>query len=154
MKVTRVQFAFAAVAFVGALLVAQPGGAAFSWFYLLGIWNAGARRGANWSDARCPRNFRGGGGAWGDTGHLCRRGRWRCCCFEDFVKFPTSTNWRWSAAAAFVLMIGHIFIFMAYRTADPGAVSPFVYTGTLWAVIASVTVFGYVPTRWPSPAWC
>ena len=49
------------------------------------------------------------------------------------------------ALAGFLLIFGHVCIFLAYRFAAPRTVAPFYYCFTVWAVISGVVVFGDIP---------
>ena len=49
-----------------------------------------------------------------------------------------------AGSGAFV-MTGHTLIFSAFRTGSMGAVVPFLYTSTVWALISGVVVFGSFP---------
>ena len=49
------------------------------------------------------------------------------------------------ALAGFLLIFGHVCIFLAYRFAAPRTVAPFYYCFTVWAVISGVVVFGDMP---------
>ena len=48
-------------------------------------------------------------------------------------------------AAGLFLMGGHTFVFLAFRHGSAGAVAPFYYSFTLWAVLSGLVVFGDVP---------
>lgn len=47
--------------------------------------------------------------------------------------------------SGFFLIIGHFFIFMAYRIGPTGVVAPFYYFFTLWAVLSGLLVFQQFP---------
>jgi drug/metabolite transporter (DMT)-like permease len=47
--------------------------------------------------------------------------------------------------AGFLLIFGHVFIFLAYRAAAPRTIAPFYYCFTVWAVISGIIIFGVVP---------
>jgi drug/metabolite transporter (DMT)-like permease len=49
------------------------------------------------------------------------------------------------ALAGFLLIFGHVCIFLAYRFAAPRTVAPFYYCFTVWAVISGIVVFGDIP---------
>ena len=49
------------------------------------------------------------------------------------------------ALAGFLLIFGHVCIFLAYRFAAPRTIAPFYYCFTVWAVISGVMVFGEIP---------
>jgi drug/metabolite transporter (DMT)-like permease len=63
---------------------------------------------------------------------------------EDW-KWPDPDHLLMTAGAGFLLIFGHIFIFMAYRLASAVTVAPFIYCFTVWAVISQLVVFGDMP---------
>ena len=54
-------------------------------------------------------------------------------------------------AAGFFLMCGHTFVFLAFRHGTAGAVAPFYYSFTLWAVLSGLIIFHDIP-NWLSIA--
>jgi drug/metabolite transporter (DMT)-like permease len=64
--------------------------------------------------------------------------------FENWVA-PQSHHIWLLMAASFAMMLGHMFIFLAYRNASAQAVAPFYYAFLIWAVIGSYFIFGDVP---------
>ena len=50
-------------------------------------------------------------------------------------------------ASALFLTAGHFCIFMSFRVGAVGAVAPFYYTGTIWALIAGIVVFNAIPNE-------
>ena len=143
-RITGMQFAFAGVALLGALLVAQPGSVSFTPYAFLGVWNAACSAARELVGRTVPAGISGVVVAVGAVVVSLFGAGAATFAFETF-QVPTLTETGLIAAAALFLMGGHIFIFMAYRSADPGAVAPFVYTSMLWAVIAQVVVFGSLP---------
>lgn len=49
--------------------------------------------------------------------------------------------------AGSLLVTGHICIFVAYRIGPARSVAPFMYTLTLWAVLAGLILFDDIPNR-------
>jgi drug/metabolite transporter (DMT)-like permease len=49
------------------------------------------------------------------------------------------------AAAGLLMMLGHMFTFLAYRNASAQAVAPFYYAFMIWAVVMGFMIFGDVP---------
>lgn len=47
--------------------------------------------------------------------------------------------------AGFLVMCGHLFIFLAFRFAPPRVVAPFNYSFTIWAVLSGYFVFSDIP---------
>jgi drug/metabolite transporter (DMT)-like permease len=66
--------------------------------------------------------------------------------FETWV-MPQQHNLWQLGAASLVMMLGHMFIFLAYRHASAQAVAPFYYAFLLWAVVASYFIFGDIPNE-------
>ena len=64
--------------------------------------------------------------------------------FEDFV-MPDLQLILLMFVAAFFLTMGHLCIFLAFRFGEVTAVSPFLYTAMVWALIAGFVVFGTLP---------
>lgn len=50
--------------------------------------------------------------------------------------------------AAILLLIGYSFIIMAMRQGEISFVSPFRYSGLLWAIVLSTVIFNEPPDRW------
>ena len=144
LKVTRLQFALAAVAFVGALLVAQPGSGSFTWYYMFGVWNAVLAAIRELVGRSVPAGISGIIIALG-AALVCIVGTGAAAVLFEPVRLPNLHELALVAGAGVFLTGGHIFIFLGFRQADPGAVSPFSYAGTLFAVVASVFVFGMLP---------
>lgn len=144
LRVSRLQFALAGIAFIGALLVAQPGSAAFTWFYLFGVWNAVLAAIRELIGRSVPAGISGIIIALG-AAIICLFGAGAAALLFEPVRLPELRELALLASAALFLTGGHIFVFMGFRQADPGVVSPFGYTGTLFAVGASLLVFEVVP---------
>ena len=49
------------------------------------------------------------------------------------------------ACAGFLMMLGHMFVFLAYRHARAQAVAPFYYAFMIWAVALGFVIFGDIP---------
>jgi drug/metabolite transporter (DMT)-like permease len=64
-------------------------------------------------------------------------------------------NWVWPsyieallvAGAGLLMMLGHMFTFLAYRHASAQAVAPFYYAFMVWAVVLGFLIFGDVPNH-------
>lgn len=143
-KIGRVEIALICLAFFGALMVAQPGGSGFSAFALFGLWNAAASAGRDLAGRAAKADVPGLTVAWG-AGLLVMIGAGvATLLFEPFVM----PNW-WLialiATAALFLTAGHLMIFLSYRIGTIGAVAPFFYTGTIWALIAGAVAFHALP---------
>ncbi len=64
---------------------------------------------------------------------------------EDWV-MPSRRHILYLAGSGFFLTLGHVFLFLAYRTGQTGVVAPFFYMLAVWAVISQLIVFGTLPT--------
>lgn len=143
-KIGRWEIALICLAFVGALLVAQPGGSGFSAFALFGLWNAVACVGRDLAGRAAAKDVPGlvvpvaaGIAVLIGAGVVM-------LLFEHFV-MPDGRLWLLLAMAALFLTGGHFLIFLAYRVGEVGAVAPFFYTGTVWALIAGFVAFRQLP---------
>jgi drug/metabolite transporter (DMT)-like permease len=69
--------------------------------------------------------------------------------FETWVPVRTET-WGYGLGAGFFVVLGHLFVFLAFRWATARAVAPFYYGLTVFAVIFGLLFFG----EWPNTvAW-
>ncbi len=65
---------------------------------------------------------------------------------EEWV-MPSALNAAWLAGASVFVLLGYLFIIMAMRIGELSFVSPFRYTGLVWALVLGYVVFGH----WPVP---
>jgi drug/metabolite transporter (DMT)-like permease len=63
---------------------------------------------------------------------------------EAWVK-PSAFHILILAAAGMMMMLGHMFTFLAYRNASAQAVAPFYYAFMIWAVAMGYLLFGDIP---------
>ena len=143
-RLRSIEIALIALAFIGALLVAQPGGAAFSAFALFGLWNAVVSAARDLVGRKVSQEIPAlvvpvGAGLTVLVGMGIAM-----LLFEDFV-MPDLQLILLMLVAAFFLTMGHLCIFLAFRFGEVTAVSPFLYTATVWALIAGFVVFGTLP---------
>ncbi len=141
---TRMQLVLAVIAFIGALFVVQPGGSSFSIYAFFGLWTAALTAARELVGRTVPAGISGiivalGAGLFSTIGAGALT-----VAFETF-RVPSLAETALIAGSALFLMLAQIFIFMAYRHAEPGAVAPFFYAGALWAMLSSVLVFGTLP---------
>ena len=64
--------------------------------------------------------------------------------FEDWVT-PSTRHLVLLAGSGLFLSLGHLFIFLSYRNAATGAVAPFYYLFSVWAMLSGFLVFGTFP---------
>ncbi len=132
------------VGFVGALLVAQPGGAGFSVFVPLALISALATAARDVVGRRVPKHTPALIAAYGALVVVLIGAGIGTLVFEQWVA-PSLRHILLLACSGLFLTLGHILIFLAYRTGASGAVAPFYYMFTVWAVISGLVVFGTVP---------
>lgn len=143
-RIGRIEIALICLAFLGALMVAQPGTSGFSAFALFGLWNAACCAARDLIGRQVRNDIPGlviplGAGLVVMVGAAVAM-----LIFETFVMPDARIVGLFFCSAAF-LTIGHLFIFLAYRRGEVGAVAPFFYTGTIWALIAGAVAFGALP---------
>ena len=141
---TRTQLGLAVVAFIGALLVVQPGGSSFTIYAFFGLWTAALTAARELVGRTVKVGVSGivvalGAGLFSTIGAGALT-----LAFETF-RMPNPMEAALIAGSALFLTLAQVFIFMAYRHAAPGAVAPFFYAGALWAMLSSVLVFGTFP---------
>ena len=144
LRVTGTQFGFAVLAFMGALLVVQPGSNGFSPFVLFGLLAAAFSAARELVGRSVPAEISGAVVAMAAMLVSAVATGAAMLVFEEF-RMPNLTETMLIAAAAFFMVCAQIFVFSAYRHADPGVVAPFFYSGALWAVISSGLVFAVLP---------
>ncbi|TPL81013.1 DMT family transporter [Mesorhizobium sp. B2-3-12] len=138
------RMALIGLGFLGALMVAQPTMQGISVYALLALGNATFAAARDLAGRKITAEVPGmivaisavvvvliGAGA----AHLMSE-RW---------VMPEARHLLLTAGAGFFLIFGHFFIFMAYRVGPTGAVAPFYYCFTVWAVISGLLVFGQFP---------
>ncbi|MBZ9904580.1 DMT family transporter [Mesorhizobium sp. BR115XR7A] len=138
------RMALIGLGFIGALMVAQPTMQGISVYALLALGNATFAAARDLAGRKIAAEVPGmivaisavvvvliGAGA----AHLVSE-RWVA---------PEAHHLMLMAGAGFFLIFGHFFIFMAYRVGPTGAVAPFYYCFTVWAVISGLLVFGQFP---------
>ncbi|KAA3449636.1 EamA/RhaT family transporter [Mesorhizobium sp. SARCC-RB16n] len=138
------RMALIGLGFIGALMVAQPTMQGISVYAVLALGNATFAAARDLAGRKITAEVPGmivaisavvvvliGAGA----AHLVSE-RWVA---------PEAHHLLLMAGAGFFLIFGHFFIFMAYRVGPTGAVAPFYYCFTVWAVISGLLVFGQFP---------
>lgn len=134
------------VGIVGALLVAQPGGGAASWFAMLAFLCPMAAATRDLITPRAPREVPPLVatltllvilGAAGGIGTLT---------FET-PHMPDMRETLLMILAGATAVAGHFLLYVAYRMAEARTVAPFMYTLTIWAVLSSVILFGDIPNQ-------
>lgn len=143
-RIGALRLGLIAVGFAGAVLVAQPGGAGFSPYLLLGLVCAVGSAGRDLAGRKVPETtpvmviaystllfVMAGAGVM----HLVFE-RWQAVDMGQIALLLGS---------GLFLCGGQFFLFLSYRTAQTGVVAPFIYLFAVWAVISGVAVFGVLP---------
>lgn len=133
-----------ALGFVGALLVAQPGGAGFSIYVVMGFLSAMATAARDVTGRRIGAHVPSLVVAFCALLLVMLGAGVVSLIFETWA-MPDFHHILLLIGSGFFLTLGHTFIFMSYRTGATGAVAPFYYTFTVWAVVSGIVVFGTVP---------
>jgi drug/metabolite transporter (DMT)-like permease len=129
----------------GALLVAQPGSTAFSPYALLGFVVAACAATRDLLTRKVPPQVPAPVVALSVLLILAIAGTLGMVAFETPV-MPDATSAALLVAAGALMVGGHVGVFLAYKLASARTVAPFMYALTLWAVLASIVLFG----EWPN----
>jgi drug/metabolite transporter (DMT)-like permease len=142
----RWRMALILLGLAGALLVAQPGGGAASFYAMLAFLCPMAAATRDLITPRAPRDVPPLVatltllvilGAAGGIGMLA---------FET-PKAPDGREILLMIMAGATAVAGHFLLYVAYRMAEARTVAPFMYTLTIWAVLSSVVLFGDIPNE-------
>lgn len=128
----------------GALLVAQPGTTAASPYAILGFLVAASAATRDLITRKVPADIPAPVVAFSVLAILMMAGGINMVVFET----PVLPNWQEAGLlflAGALMVGGHIGIFLAYKIGPARSVAPFMYTLTLWAVLAGVVLFGDIP---------
>ena len=143
-RVGRLEIALIGFAFVGALLVAQPGTGAFSAFALFGLWAACCAVARDLLSRKVHTEIPGLVVAVGAGMTVMLAGAVMMLLFEEFVMPDLRLILLMCLAAVFITG-AHLCIFLAFRYGEVIAVTPFTYTSTIWALISGYVVFNTLP---------
>ena len=128
----------------GALVVAQPGREGASPFALLGFGTALASATRDLLSRKAPQNVPGLVVTFNVIIAVLVASFINNQIFEGWQPAGT-TVWAYSAGAGFFVMLGHFFVYMAFRHATARAVAPFYYSFTLVAVAFGAIFFKEYP---------
>ncbi len=133
-----------ALGLAGALVVAQPGREGASPFALLGFVTAFASATRDLLSRKAPQNVPGLVVTFNVVVAVLIASFINNQIFEGWK--PVSTNaWLYSIGAGFFVMLGHFFVYMAFRHASARSVAPFYYSFTLVAVTFGAVFFKEFP---------
>ena len=130
--------------FGGALMVAQPTMAGISIYALLALANAAFGAARDLAGRRVAPAVPGMVVAVSAIVIVLIGSGIAHLGFERWV-MPGAYHLALLAGAGLFLIFGHFFIFMAYRVGPTGAVAPFYYCFTVWAMVSGLLVFGEFP---------
>jgi len=134
-----------ALGLAGALVVAQPGSAGTSPFALLGFITAFASAARDLLSRKAPQDAPGLVITFTVIIAVLTVSSINHLLFETWV--PVTTDLAlYGLASGFFVMLGHFFVFMAFRLTTARVVAPFYYTFTLFAVLFGAVFFG----EWPN----
>ena len=152
-KVGGAAAALIVVALIGALLVAQPGGNGFQPSVLFALLSAALSAGRDLIGRKVAADVPALAVAIGlslvsavGIGALM-------LVFERWV-MPSLPVLLLIAAASAFLTLAQLLLFLSFRVAETRAVVPFFYTGTLWALLVGLVMFGTLPNGLASIGIC
>jgi len=128
----------------GALLVAQPGGAAASPYAIFGFATALGAAARDVVTRQVPRDIPALVVTFAMLIIVMVAAGLATLLFETWVA-PQPQHLALMAAAGVFLIGGHFFIYLAFRYAKAATLAPFYYSFTLWALLAGFVIFGNVP---------
>lgn len=143
-RVGGTRMALIVLGFGGALMVAQPTMAGVSVYALLALATAAFGAARDLSGRRVAAAVPGMVVAVSAVVVVLAGGAVAHLATERWVT-PEPFHLMLLAAGGFFLIFGHFFLFMAYRVGPTGAVAPFYYCFTIWALLSGVLVFGEFP---------
>jgi drug/metabolite transporter (DMT)-like permease len=142
--VGRLRWLLIGLGLLGALLVAQPGLEGASPFAMLGFVTAFGSALRDILSRKAPADVPGPVVTFGVVVVVMLAGAINNLLFESWV--PVSPEvWAYGLGAGFFVMLGHLFVFLAFRHASAQAVAPFYYSFTLVAGLFGFALFGEVP---------
>jgi drug/metabolite transporter (DMT)-like permease len=128
----------------GALMVAQPGSGAVSLMASLGFLTAIAAALRDLLTPNVPRDVSPLIATLTVLLCLTATGAVGTLAFEDAV-MPERWALMLMVLAGALSMAGHLLLYMAYQLGEARTVAPFMYSLTIWAVLAGLFVFGEIP---------
>ena len=143
-KVSGLTMALISLGFAGALMIAQPSGEGISVYAILALANAVLCAGRDLAGRRIGADVPGMIVAMSAVVIVLAGAAGGHFLLEEW-QTPGLRHLLLLAGSGFFLIFGHFFIFMAYRVGPTGAVAPFFYCFTVWAVISGLVVFGHLP---------
>ena len=143
-RISAAQALLVGLSFAGVLLVAQPGGSAFSPYALFGIGAAFCIALRDIVGRSIPRGIPGFVVTTGLGVVTIVGAGVATFLFEPFV-VPDARQIALVFGSASFVTLGHLCVFWAYRSGAVEAVAPFAYASSVWALIAGLVVFHTLP---------
>lgn len=145
-RIGGVRMALIGLGFAGALMVAQPTMQGVSIYAVLAFANSVFSAARDIASRRVSAEIPGMAVALSAAFVVMVAAGLAHLLTETWVA-PEANHLLLLLGAGFFLIIGHFFIFMAYRIGPASVVAPFYYSFSVWAVISGLVVFGDVPNR-------
>lgn len=142
----RLRMALIFLGLAGALLVAQPGGGAASFYAMLAFLCPMAAATRDLITPRAPREVPPLVATLTLLIILGVAGGIGMLAFET-PELPDGREVLLMIMAGATAVAGHFLLYVAYRMAGARTVAPFMYTLTIWAVLSSVVLFGDIPNE-------
>jgi drug/metabolite transporter (DMT)-like permease len=130
--------------FVGALLVAQPGSGATSPYLMLAFATALFAALRDLVGRRVTSAIPALAASFVTILMVMAAGGLVSLSAEHWI-MPSSIHVFLMGAAGLLMMLGHMFTFLAYRNASAQAVAPFYYAFMIWAVVLGFAIFRDIP---------
>jgi drug/metabolite transporter (DMT)-like permease len=140
----RLRLVLVLIGFAGALLVAQPGSSHTSPYVLLAFLTAFFSAIRDLFGRRIPAHIPVLISTFATTILVMICAFIASRLFETWVT-PSATQLTILFAAAFLVNLGHVFTFQAFKSADAQAVAPFYYAFMVWGIIMGYLFFGDLP---------
>ena len=132
------------VGFIGAILVARPGGGAASILALLGFLAAIFSAVRDLAGRNIHRDIPIVIAIFATLAIVMIAAGIYSAAFETWAPV-TNRMIGLMLLAGFLLIFGHVFLFLAYRFAPPRTIAPFYYCFTVWAIVSGIIVFNVIP---------
>lgn len=142
--VGRVRLALVLLGFAGAIAVAQPGSSGASPYVLLAFLTALFSALRDLFGRRIPDGTPVLVSTFVTTILVMGGALISNRLFESWVS-PTTTQLMMLIGAGFLVNLGHVFTFQAFKKADAQAVAPFYYAFMVWGIIMGYLFFGDIP---------
>jgi drug/metabolite transporter (DMT)-like permease len=144
-KLNLKRIALIFVGFMGALLVAQPGSSAASPFAILCFLIAALIASRDLLTRRVPETVPAPIVACTVMACLTLAAGVGMMVSRQPAIMPSASHGTMIVLAGALLAFGQLCIFLAYKTGEARAISPFMYTMTIWAVGFGYMLFGDIP---------